>query len=424
MTVQKKTMDKLKLRDRFRLAADVIRRGTFTMPVTEYIDNFPIGTLTNAGVAVNASNSQKFSAVFACVRTYEWVMASLPMRITKNSNGTLSEIKTGDIYSLLHWPNKYLNAFTFIGLMNARLQLYGNAVAVIIFNNKGVPVELIPVDWSSVNIKLYKGQPYYFINNAETGIYTGSNEPFFSWQVIHFKINTRNGWTGTSPISVAREAIGLGVAAENFGSDFFNKGGNLKGVLETDQNIPDTAFNNWIKRWNKNYEGEKGNHKTPVLEYGMKYKALGIPPNDAQFIETRVYQVQDIARFFGTPPSIIGENSKNAFTSAEQQDIQFVKYALLPLCKSQEAELEFKLMDRNNQETLDIKYNLDNLLRGDMLSRARYEQTLVASGILTRNEAREIENKAPLPGLDVPLDPAFLTGKNNNNSKAEDDGKD
>ena len=81
-------------------------------------------------------------------------------------------------------------------------------------------------------------------------------------------------------------------------------------------------------------------------------------------------------------------------------------------------------MDRNNQETLDIKYNLDNLLRGDMLSRARYEQTLVASGILTRNEAREIENKAPLPGLDVPLDPAFLTGKNNNNSKAEDDGKD
>lgn len=423
MTVQKKTMDKLKLRDRFKVAASVLRRGMYTMPVKDYVDAFSIGAMTAAGVSVNATNSQKFSAVFACVRTYEWVMASLPMRITSNNEGKLEEIKTGDIYDLLHWPNKYLNAFTFIGLMNARLQLYGNAVAVIIFNKRGVPVELIPVEWSSVNIKLYKGQPFYFINDKDTGIYTGNDNPFFHWQVIHFKINSRNGWTGMSPISVARESIGLGMAAENFGSDFFSKGGNLKGVLETDQNIPDRAFNEWLKRWNKNYEGNKGNHKTPVLEYGMKYKALGIPPNDAQFIETRVHQIQDVARFFGMSASIIGENSNNAFTSAEQQDIQFVKYALLPLCKSQEAELEFKLMDRNNQERLDIKYNQDMLLRGDMLSRARYEQTLVASGIITRNEARELEGKGSLDGLDTPLDPAFLTGKLDTTSKAEDDGK-
>jgi HK97 family phage portal protein len=127
------------------------------------------------------------------------------------------------------------------------------------------------------------------------------------------------------------------------------------------------------------------------------------------------------------PPSIIGENSRNTFSNGEQQDIQFVKYSIAPICKMEEAELEFKLMDRNNQEKLDIKFNLDYLLRGDMLSRARYEQTLVSSGILTRNEAREIENKAPLKGLDVPLDPAFLTGKQNsqdNKNEDEDPDKD
>lgn len=410
---------KMSFTDRFRGAFNIMRRGTYTMPVSEYISGFPITGATGSGISVNATSAQKFSAVFACVRTYEWVMASLPLRITAREKQRLTEIKEGDIYDLLTYPNRYLNAFTFMGLMNARVQLYGNAVAVIIFNNKDIPVELIPVDWLSVNIRLVNGEPVYVINDRETGI----KGTYLSWQVIHFKVNNRNGWVGQSPISVARESIGLGIAADNFGSDFFNKGGNIKGALETEGHLKDEEFKAWKKRWDTYYTGTAGNHVTPILEYGMKYKEIGVPPNDAQFIETRVHQVQEIARFFGVPPSIIGENSRNTFTNGEQQDIQFVKYSLAPLCKSQEAELEFKLMDRVNQEKLDVKFNLDWLLRGDMLSRARYEQTLVSAGILTRNEARELEGKSPLPGLDEPLDPAFLTGKTNNNSKAEDDGK-
>jgi len=380
------------------------------MPVSEHKDLFPQFGVSASGVSVSASSAQKFSAVFGCVRTYEWVMASLPLRITAKQKGKLIQIDEGNIYDLLSYPNKYLNAFSFIGLMNARLQLYGNALAVIIFNDKGIPVELIPVDWGSVRLVLVKGEPVYIIDDRETGI----RGTYLSWQVIHFKINSRNGWQGLSPISVARESIGLGMAADSFGSDFFNKGGNLKGVLETEGHMRDEEFKAWKKRWDAYYTGSRGDHTTPILEFGMKYKPLGIPPNDAQFIETRVHQVQEIARFFGVPPSLIGENSRNTFTNGEQQDIQFVKYSLSPLCKSEEAELEFKLTDRLNKDKLDIKYNLDWLLRGDMLSRARYEQTLVSSGILTRNEAREIEGKPPLPGLDEPLNPAFLTGKSKN----------
>lgn len=409
----------MKLKDRLINAAHVLARGTYSMPVKEYNVQFPIGGTTKSGVQINATSAQKFSAVFACVRTYEWVMASLPMRITTNKGGKITELKAGDIYNLLHYPNKYLNAFTFMGLMNARLQLYGNAVAVIVRNRRGIPVELIPVDWYAVSIRLIDGQPVYFINDIEANI----NGTFLYWQVIHFKINSRNGWTGLSPIGVARESVGLGLAAEGFGSDFFSKGGNLKGALETEGHIPDKEFKDWKNRWDKYYGGPVGDHTTPILEWGMKYKALGIPPNDAQFLETRVHQVQEVARFFGTPPSIIGENSRNTFTNGEQQDIQFGKYSISPLCKGQESELEMKLMDRTNQEKTDIKFNLTELLRGDMLSRARYEQTLVSSGIITRNEAREIEGRAPLDGLDEPLNPAFLTGNTNNQSIAENDGK-
>jgi HK97 family phage portal protein len=388
-------------------AGEVLMRGNYTMPMQEYIDSFPVGFPTNAGVNVNATSAEKFSAVFACVRTYEWVMASLPLRITSKKNEEITEVKNGELHDLLYYPNKYLNAFSFMSLMNARLQLYGNAVAVIIFNTRGIPVEFIPVSWTCVNMKLSNGQPVYMIDDPEVGI----KGTYLFWEVIHFKINLRNPWVGRSPITVAREAIGLGMAAENFGSDFFKKGGNLKGVLETEQSIPDNAFKDWLKRWTKNYEGSKGDHKTPLLEYGMKYKMLGVPPNDAQFIETRVHQVQDIARYFGPPPSIIGENSRNTFLNGEQQDIQFGKYCISPLCKMEESELESKLMDRKSQEKFDIRFDLDYLLRGDMLTRARSEQILVSSGIFTRNEARKLENKTPLAGLDEPLNPAFLTGK-------------
>jgi HK97 family phage portal protein len=300
-----------------------------------------------------------------------------------------------------------MNSFSFIELMNARLQLSGNSYAVIKFNLKGDPYNLIPVDSSCVTVKVYNGEPFYIINDPDMGV----KGTFFYWEVIHFKMLSRNGITGMSPIQAAREGIGLGLAAEKFGADFFQKGGNLKGALETDGHMEDAQFKAWKKRWETFYGGAVGDHTTPILEYGMKYKPIGIPPNDAQFIETRVFQLQDIARFFNTPPSLIGDLSRATFSNGEQQDMQFAKYSLRPILKGQECEFESKLVNLKDEGTISIKYNMDGLLRADMKTRAAYEQTLVSTGILTRNEAREIENKEPIEGLDTPLDPAFLQGK-------------
>lgn len=400
----------MKLKDRLINAASILARGVYTAPTSDISsllgDNMGV---SSAGVGVNSSSAMKLSAVFACVRLLSEQPASLQLTVTKIKNGIREDLTGGTIHHLLHYPNKFMNSFSFIELMNARLQLYGNAYAVIKFNFKGEPIELIPVADGSVSVKLYKGEPFYTINDQEMGI----NGTFFYWEIIHFKMLSRNGITGMSPIAAAREGIGLGLAAEKFGADFFNKGGNLKGALETEGHMNDAEFKAWKKRWETFYGGSVGDHTTPILEYGLKYKPLGIAPNDAQFIETRVFQLQDIARFFAVPPTFIGDLSRSTFSNGEQMDMQFAKYTLRPLLKREESELEQKLVNRKDEGTISIKHNMDSLLRADMKTRAAYGQTMVVSGVLTRNEVRDIENKPPLPGLDEPLNPAFLTGKEN-----------
>jgi len=399
----------MKFGDRIKNAFHVLRRGTFLMPATEYIKSYSdfTGTEVTAGVTVNSTTAMRLGVVFACVRLLAEQVSSFEITVRKKSGQIIEDLTGGTIHHLLHYPNKFMNSFSFMELMNARLQLYGNAYAVIIFNNGGDPVELIPVDTYSVSVRILNGEPFYIIRDNDMGIHG----VFFYWQVIHFKMLSKNGILGLSPISAAREGIGLGLAAEKFGSDFFAKGGNLKGTIETDGHIPDKEFAEWKKRWDKYYGGSVGDHTNPILEWGMKYHQLGIPPNDAQFIETRQFQVQDICRFFMVPPPLIGDLSRATFSNGEQQDLQFVKYSLRPLVKREEIELEYKLVSRGDEGTVDIDFNMDGLLRADTKTRADYELKLVQAGILTRNEAREIENKKPLPGLDEPLNPAFLTGK-------------
>lgn len=398
----------MKFYDRLRNAASVIRRGTYIMPTDEYLRSYSdMSVSSSAGVAVNSFSALRLSAVFACVRILSEQPASFPITVHRVSKGKREDLNGGPLYNLLKTPNQFMNRFSFIELMNARLQLYGNSYAIIKFNLKGEPYNLIPVDSNCVTVKLFNGEPFYVINDYEMGV----NGTFFYWEVIHFKMLSRNGIIGLSPITAAREGIGLGLAAERFGADFFAKGGNLKGVLETDNHIDDKIFAKWKEHWEKFYGGSVGDHTTPILEYGLKYKPIGIPPNDAQFLETRVFQLQDVARFFNMPPSLIGDLTRATFASGEQQDIQFVKYTLRPLCTNQEEEFEYKLVNRKDAGVIDIKYNMDGLLRADTATRGDHEQKLVQAGILTRNEAREMENKDPLPGLDVPLDPAFLTGK-------------
>ena len=377
------------------------------------------GMDTESGVTVTATTAEKYSAVFACIKAYEDVVGTLPITVKAQDRIGKPDADVAYLMRLLARPNEMHNYVTFWTLINAWLQMHGNAVAVIRRDNGAYPYELIPVAWRSVDIRLTpNGLPVYFINDRETGI---SGE-FMGWQVLHFTINCRTPWAGRSPLTAAREAIGLGIAAEKFGSSYFKKGGNVKAVMETEGSLSDDAFKIFKKRYNQNNSGSMGDHSVPLLEHGIKYKNIGINPNDAQFLETRVHQVQDVARFFAVPPSLIGENSRNTFTNGEQQNLQFLTYSISPLCTRLEAELEAKLLREADRDKVAIKFSLNSLQRGDMTARANFGRTMTSSGIYTRNEIRNQEGLPSLPGLDEPLNPAFLTGKAAGNGSSVGNG--
>jgi HK97 family phage portal protein len=363
--------------------------------------------MSDAGINVNEETALKFSAVWSCVRLLSELPASLPLQVIEDKNGKRIPLESHPAKSVLLYPNDYMNRFTYQELENAFLQLWGNHISIIDSRNSGYPEKLIPVHAKYVKTLISDGKVFYKVVDPDMDI----KGPFFSDEVIHFKMFTTNGIWGKSPIQMARENIGLGLAAEKFGSKFFKKGGNIKAVIESENSMGDDDFKEWKTRWDKYYSGEAGDHTTPILEYGMKYKALGIPPEQAQFIATRQFQLQEVARIFNVPPHLLADLSKATFSNIEHQDLQFVKYTLRPILKRKEVELEQKLLKRSEWGKIKIRYNIDGLLRGDLASLTNHIHTMVLVGVMKTNEGRGIINRNPLDGGDERYKPAHILGK-------------
>lgn len=371
--------------------------------------------MSDSGISVSEETSLKFSAVWACVRLLSELPASLPIEIIEEKGRDRIPVENHPAKQVLLFPNPYMNRFTYHELQNGYLQLWGNGVSVIDNKTKGIAQSLIPVHPSSVKTILDNGRVFYKIDDKDTGV----KGTYFSEEVVHYKNFSTTGIWGKSPIQIARENIGLGLQAEKFGAHFFRKGGNIKAVIESEGHLDDKQFKEWKKRWDNYYAGEQGNHETPVLEYGLKYKALGIPPEQAQFIATRTFQLQEIARIFNVPPHMLADLSRSTFSNIEHSDLQFVKYTLRPILRRQELELEQKLLLPTEQGRIRIRFNIDGLLRGDLATLTTHIHQMVIDGVMTPNEGRSLLNRNPLPGKDEPYEPANITG-NSGNSKTED----
>lgn len=364
---------------------------------------------TLAGENISESSAMKFSAFWACVRLLSELPASLQKQVIRvGKDGSLIEDRSHYLYKLIEEPNSLMDSFTCDEVMNQSLQIHGNAVAPIFYDNKGYPVEKIPVPWKCVDVRMSNRKLYYIINDPVMDI----RGTFPASDVLHYKILSPDGLIGRSVLQHARENIGLGKAAERFGSQYFQKGGILSGVIEsTGEFQSDGAYRSWLKSFNERFKGVKNNFDVPLLERGMQYKQLTIPLEQAQFLETRKFQLSDICRWFNLPPQLISELSKASYSSLEQQDLQFVKYTLRSLVKKQEKEIEWKIIPSKERGSVYVRYNLDSLLRGDMATRSAFYHNMVCDGIFTRNEVRIMENRNPIEGLDEVLVPANIVGK-------------
>ncbi len=224
-------------------------------------------------------------------------------------------------------------------------------------------------------------------------------------QVLHVAGPGWDGLVGKSVIALARESIGLGMAAEQFGASFFGNGAHMAGVLEHPGNLTEEAAERLRKQWRELYSGLSNAHRIAVLEEGMKYQRIGIPPEDAQFLQTREFQVEEVARWFNLPPHMLKDLRRSTFSNIEHQALEFVKYSLLPWLRRFEQAIKARLLAGEDEQDLYAEFSIEGLLRGDIESRYRAYATARQWGWFSANDVRRMENMDPIEGGDVYLVP-------------------
>lgn len=377
------------------------KRSVITAPVSSYIPSYQGFDL--AGGNVNHKTALTFTGAFAAISIKAENLASLPKSIFETTPNGKSELKDHPVYRLIHFkPNKMMTDFVFWELMEANVCGWGNAYAIIETNALGYAANLWPVPPADVRIIIENRELFY---NVSTPGYEGT---YSAAEMLHFKIFSHDGILGIDPITYHAQSIGLGLGGQNFAAEYFKRKGAMRAVVEMDGELGDTQYNTLSKRLN-----DAANHSTQILEYGLKYKPISINPDAAQVIQSRIFSIQDAARIWKVPVSLLSEHTHSTFTNTEQQDIQFVKYGLRPECKRFETEIETKLFIEGESEKINVKFDLKGILRGDLKTQAEFYHKAIFDGWLSRNEVRDLENLNPVDGLSEYLVPQNMTLQEN-----------
>jgi len=349
---------------------------------------------TSSGKTVNERTAMQTTAVYACVRILAESLAGLPLHIFcyKDDGGT-GKVANHPLYSLLHYePNHEMTSFVFRETLMSHLLLWGNAYAQIIRDGRGRALSLYPLLPNKMAVDRTANGEIVYTYRREFG---ESDVTLRKDEVLHIPGLGFDGLVGYSPIAMAKNAIGMALATEEYGATFFANGANPGGVLEHPGVVKDVQR---VKdSWNTAYQGSKNAHRVAVLEEGMHYKQVGIPPEQAQFLETRKFQLNEIARIFRVPPHMIGDLEKSSFNNIEQQSIEFVKYTLNPWVVRWEQALQQSLLLPSEKSTLFIKMNVDGLMRGDYVKRMNGYSVGRQNGWLSSNDIRELENMNRIP---------------------------
>jgi len=229
----------------------------------------------------------------------------------------------------------------------------------------------------------------------------GKKVPVPADEILHIPgLPSDNGLIGLSPIEYNRKALQLGATTQQFGLNFFDKGANASGAFATDGELSDESYARLKKDLNENYVGMQNSGKPLLLEGGLKFERISIPNNDAQFLETRKYQKEEIASIFRVPMHMINSLENATFSNIEHQSLEFVQFTILPWIKRIEQAMNMQLLTAEERKRYSIKFNVDSLLRGDFKTRTEGYGTMIQNGIMSVNEARALENMNPVDGGD------------------------
>lgn len=356
---------------------------------------------TTSGKPVNERTAMQTTAVYACVRILAEAVASLPLHVYEyQDDGGKKLVHDHPLYYLLHdEPNPEMTSFVFRETLMSHLLIWGNAYAQIIRDGAGRVLGLYPLLPDKMDVQRDdKGNIYYMYsrNSDENPMFKEYGDIRLKAEdVLHIPGLGFDGLIGYSPIAMAKNAVGMTLACEEYGASFFANGANPGGVLEHPGVLKDPS--KVRESWNSVYRGVNNAHKIAVLEEGMKYQQIGIPPEEAQFLETRKFQINEIARLYRIPPHMVGDLDKSSFSNIEQQSLEFVKYTLDPWVIRWEQSLQRSLLLPGEKGKYFIKLNVDGLLRGDYQSRMNGYAVGRQNGWFSANDIREMENMNPIP---------------------------
>ncbi len=352
---------------------------------------FYFGT-SGSGKSVTAQTAIQLSTVYACVRVISETVASLPLGVYEATDD--GNLKAGDhpLYSLLHdEPNTEMTSFVFREVMLAHLLLYGNSYSQIIRSGKNTVVGLYPLLPDHMDVdRDSKGNLTYTYTTSD-----GKTVVIKPQDILHIPGLGFDGVIGYSPIALEKNAIGLGIASEEYGSKFFSNGARPSGILTH----PNTVKNPKAVRdsWNSAYGGSSNANRVAILEEGMTFTPLSIPNNEAQFLETRKFQVDEICRIFRVPPHLVGNLEHATFSNIEHQSIDFAVHTIRPWLVRIEQAMNRALFTDQEKGRFYVQFNIDGLMRGDYKSRMEGYAIARQNGWMSANDIRALENQNPIP---------------------------
>ena len=368
-----------------------------------------------SGIIVTPETALAQSAVYRAVTLLAESVAQLPCEVYKRHGDQRSKALDHPLYNILHYqPNQKDSSFEYFETAQGFLGLNGNHLALIDRNNKGEIQELIPIHRDKVQILKGKdGLPYYHLMEEK--------ETLPMRLIHHVKAFSLDGFQGLSPLQTSADAIGLALAVEQHASSVFSNGTTLSGVIERPKEVKaigtqdgvDKVVNSFIAK----NSGLRNMFSVAMLQEGMTYKQMAMTNEQAQLLEARKMSIADIARLYGIPLAMLGENAGESYKSIEQQNLNFLIFGLLPWLKRWESAMRRDLLLPSERAQYFIEFNVSGLIRGDL--KTRYESYAMARqwGWLSVNDIRRLENLPPVEGGDKYITPLNMVDSKSQNNQ-------
>ena len=348
----------------------------------------------SSGIAVDKNIALTFTAVWSAVRLLSESISILPINIyQREKNGDKSLALNNPSYYLLHnEPNNYMSAVAFFEKIMMDLCLSGNSFVHIVRSPGGLVQSLIPLNSQDIKVKINDEQVFY--HNKKSDLVLDE------YNVLHFKGVSQDGIMGLSPITQNANAVGWGMALEEYGSKYFTNSAKLSGVLETDRALSEEAISRLRTSFSNTYNQLQNAQSTAILEEGLSFKPITISPEQSQFLASRIFSITEIARMFNIPTFMLQEHSKSSFNNIESLSQSYVTYTLMPYIRRMESEMNRKLFKTNEKGKLFVEWNVNGLLRGNIKDRNDSYKTALMNGYMTINEIRRKENMNSIPNGD------------------------